>query len=208
MDPVSKAFHVIACADPAIDTQQMTDAQMLDYITARDVSVLPIKTGQRATRFVLRPITQSEMLGYVMQGATDAEKHARAFRASVDSVQGAWIDGRQQADAWAPADRRAPMTSAECELFSLAEILDIGGVAWTRSFLGQRIAPRYALPPLLHAFMVGLPYRYAGQNDAATSSNEANATPASTAPDGQAVDVLYESPTVARATAENIHPVA
>ena len=208
MNPAEKSFTVIACCDPAIDTQKITDAGMLEYITARDVSKLPIKYGHRATRFVLKQITQQDMLGFVMHGATNEEKHARAFRASVDSVQGAWINGRQESEPWCPTDRRSPMTAAECELFSLAEILDVGGVAWARSFLGQRIAARYALPPLLHGHMVALPYLSAEPSDAATNSSEASATQASTDHGAQAVGALSASPIAAPVTVENITPAA
>jgi hypothetical protein len=206
MNPTDKAFPVIAACDPAIDTAAMLDTEMLAYITARDVSKLPIKIGQQPTRFVLRPITQREMLGYVMHGATLEEKHARAFCSSVDSVQGAWIDGRQC--SWSPADKRSPMTADECALFSLAEILDVGGVAWVRSFLGQRIAPRFALAQSLREHMVDLPYRYAEQSDAVTNSNEASETRGSSDHAGPVADATSASPTVAHATAENIQPGA
>lgn len=206
MDSTDKAFPVIAACDDAIDTAKITDVEMLAYITGRDVSKLPIKVGQQPTRFILRPITQRDMLGFVMLGATNEDKHARAFRASVDSVQGAWVDGVQC--SWAPADRRAPMTPEECEVFSLAEVLDVGGVAWARSFLAKRIAPRYALPPLLHAHLVALQYRSAEPTDAATSSSNHSATQASTGHAEAQADARSESPTVARATAETIHPAA
>jgi hypothetical protein len=206
MSDPTKSTVVIASVDPAIDTERMTEERMLDYMRTRDVSKLSIKTGKNPTRFHVRPITQAQMLFHVMHGTSHEDRCVRAFASSVERVDGAWIDGREC--TWAPADTRERMTAAELENFSLAEILDVGSVAWTRSFLGQRIALRCVPLPWLLGHLAALPYLSAEQSIADLSSQPVSATAASQ--DHGATDraASSASPTVAAATVEVSQPGA
>lgn len=199
----TKTTMTVVCAvDPAIDTEAMTAAEAWAYVRDRKVETLRFKPGMKPTRFVIRHLTRSQRDDVMSTCATDAARNVRAFRyALVEAIDAYDADGGTF--RFAPSDTvgGVSLDELDAEVFSSAEIQDIGGVAWARSFLGRRITPVYRLPPLLLEHWAGLPCRSVVPSDAATNSSADSATPDSQDHAGPKTGARSEKPTDAPAMA-------
>lgn len=199
---ISKPFPVIAAVDPAIETEAMTETEMLAYIHERDVSTLKIKQGMKAAAFMLREITHEHQQEILETCTTDSARFVKAFRFAV--IEARLANG----DKMAPINEKQGFTADEAKAFRMSTIVDIGSVAWARSFLGPEIARRFAPQPLLLAHLAALPYRSAEPSAADPSKSKGSDTPASAGHAELESGDSSASPTVAPATAETSHPAA
>lgn len=198
----TRPFPVISAADSAIDTEAMTDSEMLAYLQQRDISAIKLRAGQRAAVFHLREVSHEDQANILETCTTQTAREIRAFRAAVVEVTDCRFSERERG-RWEPADKRLGLTADEAKLFTMATILEVGAVAWARSFLGPANVRQFAPPQWLLAHLAALPYRSAEPSSVATSSAPASTTPVSTGRDVTAHAEPCESPTVAHATVEN-----
>lgn len=202
----AKPYTTIYSADPAIDTARMTEAEMLAYLHDRDATKLKIKQGERAAVYHLRPISHERLAEIVDTCATDGARFIRSFRASVIRVEHLRLEDGL-AHTWAPADVDAGLNVEEARLFSMSVILDVGSVAWLRSFLGPANVRRFAPLPLLLGHLAALPYQSAEPSEARPNKSADNTTAASTDHGEAKRAEHYASPIAASATAEASSPV-
>lgn len=153
-----QAFPVIRFWDEAIDWKRTT-VREAEYATKRDVSVLAFREGMRPAVFHVRRL-RDEIAVRLADIPGDNERWRQAFIFALVKVEGGEDrDGRPigESGVWAPrhikeAGRSRKPVSAfldeeERALFSLDTQIEIGAVAYQRSFFEPRSAHSYELPP-------------------------------------------------------------
>lgn len=144
-------FPIISVIDDAIDTTAMTVDTMIKYHETRDISLLPIKAGARATIYHVRAVPHSLWQSYVMAGGDHNEiRYRRAFICGIEKVENL-LGSDSVGVNWAPTNRISEtttiMTEEECnDRFSPYEVLEIGSVIFKHSFLPRRMQLTYLLP--------------------------------------------------------------
>lgn len=141
--------------DPAIDLSEDPDTGKLasniaEFMQSRDLEHL--KFTAEPSWFYLRPISRKAMLAFVMKGETDHDRFARAFMVSLDRVENFVGDDGETLAVYTPSrpqsrDGSVDAIDAEAiEMFSITDILEIGAVAFQRSFLPLGCGACYQAP--------------------------------------------------------------
>ena len=149
-----ETIKVVSVLDPAIDTETMTTAEIVEYAKTRaDYRRLRYKPNQKPTVFHLREIRHQLMESWVLEDAgNEAQVARRCFQAAVFKVENLYQRDGHCLDVWEPKNpdntRANTIPDESLERFSLSERIEIGQVAWDHSFLPPRIAPSYRLPPM------------------------------------------------------------
>jgi hypothetical protein len=195
--------------DPAIDTGNMSAADLRAFERDRDSSRLVFKPGAVPTRFMLRPLSKSQQLEIAGSSSNDATNFVRAFRYAVVEVKGA-RDDNGATFTFAPADTKSGINGDELENgpFTVPQMIDIGSVAWARSFLVPGNAQHCVAHPSLREQWEARPCLSAEQSAARTSKPKDSEAQASMAPAETNNGAPSALPTVAPATAEICHSAA
>lgn len=133
-------FEVIRVYDPAIDS---LNSNVVEFAVTRDNKHIAFRQGEEPVKFVCQPLSHRMFLDYVSKATTDEERTYRSFAACVKRVsnygeRGTWVPERD--DARLLSDR-------DMEAFALADILEVGNVAYQKSMLPKAPPPRYQLAP-------------------------------------------------------------
>jgi len=171
-------LEVICSFDPAIDTEAMTQEEMLEYLKTRDRKRLKLKPEPVATVFHVQEAPNSLWEPYVMKGDTEDERAKRAFQVCVSKVTHVYQDDGTHLPDLTPTGRMGDhtvWTDKEVNArFSPAERLEVGTVAWQHSFLPRRVTtgPGLRLPLSLLDLLIHQTFRSAdaSQSDAAPNS--------------------------------------
>lgn len=174
-----ETLEVVCSFDPAIDTEQMTQSQMLAYLGSRDPKLLKLGTAM-PTKFFLREAPNALWEPYVMRGETEDERAKRAFQVCVTKVQMVYQNDGTHLPELTPTGRMGDhviWSSEEMNArFSPAERLEVGTVAWQHSFLPRRvtIGGGLRLPLSLLDLLIHRTFRNAdaSPSDAAPSSEK------------------------------------
>ena len=199
----ARPIEAICVLDPAIDTASMTAPELRAYERERDTATLKFTPGKQPTRFMLRPLTKSQQIEIVNLSASDAVTYIRAFRYAVVSVSGVPGEGGRH-DTFTPSDTKNGISPDELDVgpFTVPQMIDIGSVAWARSFLVPGNAPRFVLHPSLREHWEARPCLSAEQSAARQNKSKDNEMQASTAHAEASNAARSGSPTDAHATAE------
>jgi hypothetical protein len=138
-------YQVHSLADPALSG--ITGTQAVKYGMSRNTGDLP-KLTEQPTTYHFRRMKRGQR--YFAEGATtDVERHDRAFMAAVVKIEGGHFGEPWEPDGVNDPERVA-MTIDELnhleDMLSPAEISDVGMVAYVRSMLSPKAAPRYPRP--------------------------------------------------------------
>ncbi len=171
-------FTVVSVLDPGIDTKRMTTAAMRVYTTTRDADALKqfVVPGATVAEYRCREIPHTLWEGYVMAGASDAERLKRAFQCGVTNVKHLRQRDGSTVPSWDPPQVNGVMADESLGRFSAAVRAEIGQVIWQRSFLAPMTVPIYLLPDTVLACLAGrefLPVE-SSPNSPETSSDEAS----------------------------------
>lgn len=140
-------FKVIRIYDPALEQDDIE--RLMKYGATREFEDAPIKPGARPMVFHLEPIRRKQMLDFVERATSEAERYTRAFQCSVRSVDDYTNPetGEQSGLTWKPrnADRKSfeMMTESDLDAFDLADLVEIGGVAYAKAICPFGREPSY-----------------------------------------------------------------
>lgn len=141
---------VVCVFDEAIDVDRIGVTALLAYGESRDWNAVApfFVAGKMPKVFHLRAISTSAFLSYVATAASAEDRAARAFAASVVRVDNMLTDDGVVVSNWRPSSRaeNAVLTTEEINAFAPAEVIEIGRVAYARSFLVRTTQPTYELP--------------------------------------------------------------
>lgn len=130
----TQPFEVVCLYDPAIDGSV---SDVIAYGRSRDLSKITFKAGQEPVRFWVERMSRRLMLRHVAAADSENERYTRAFSCAVVRVTG--LEGkhefRPQQQLSTPVGQVRMVTEEELERFAIADILEIGAVAFWRSFL-------------------------------------------------------------------------
>lgn len=181
MSSDEKPFVVVSVLDPAIDTEQMTTAEMVEYARDRDIKRLKFKPGRQPTRYHLREIRHSVWETYVTATDDESVRYRRAFLCAVLKVEnllqrdGGILPEYQHASV----PREPALPESEAERYQPRVREEIGMVAFTRSFLGWGTEPVYRVPHTLVPYLEARTYRRAGATPDEQAPSSSAASPAS-----------------------------
>jgi hypothetical protein len=142
-------FKIICAFDSAIDfaaantlnaEKQVTPLH--EYVNTRDYkSIEPcIKPGELPTEFICRRLSRSFMNGQMARVTNESEQAVLAFSYGVVGILGMKKEGASEPIEWAPTGRNGEAeycTRDDLEAVSPAEVQEIGGVIYQKSFLPQ-----------------------------------------------------------------------
>lgn len=140
-----KSIQVARIWDSAFDRAN-TDA-IAAYGVER-CELPPCLPGKRPALFTISPIPRSLMRNYVESAENEAVRITRAFECAVSRVDDYKSFDGQELRAWTPtrANGNRGMTDEELDLFSSADIAEIGAVAYLYNFLPPDVERTYQLP--------------------------------------------------------------
>lgn len=151
-----ETFKTISIADPALDIESM-GASFGAWVLERSIEGARIVPGQQARVFELGHIDMQAFRTYVAAVAThEANGHVtaecayRAFECGVARVHmedGRVVEPAREETLASGAVRRRWKHEQMDELFSFAEVHDIGSMMYARAQLGKGRKVRYPLPP-------------------------------------------------------------
>ncbi len=173
-----KLFPVICIADEAIDPD---NSDVDKYSRERDPSLLKFLPGERPAIFHTIRLPTSVVLRSVERMNTEAEKFTMAFMFGVVKVENFVEEGRREPYTWAPeetiatpsAGKLSAITEEEMNLFTPAEILDVGSVIYQRAFLKKARKPLFVPQPTSVAACAAriAGYRLVAEQEALQQSN-------------------------------------
>ncbi len=184
-------MRVISVTDEALDVAALPDGHFDEYVRRRDYALIEpfIKPGVLPTVYVLREIPH-RTFSHVLSQASEGQRQMAAFQCALVRVEnfrtdeGAIVMLNEQGFARYGKDTSLPnvLKDEELENFGHDELLEIGEVAFTRSFFRKRTARVYQLPHTWRARLVAQALLHAEPSRAlpASSSDE----PSSTTPSG------------------------
>ncbi len=177
-------FKTVSAGDPAIAREAMTKKQLGDFATTRDMKHLVMKPGARAVTFTLKDIPHREFIRWVNAPDNENEKYERAFECALKSVDNLPNKDGTTMPTWEPPRENDMMSEEAMSRFPAGVILEIGGVAYRRTFFGQWTTPTYALPPLLAAHLNAQTYLPAAVSPtSAEPTSDAASAPGGTTPE-------------------------
>lgn len=191
-DALVTDMRTVCTLDPAIDPVR---SDLEKFAATRDLSLVAMRPGMRATVYTLRPIGTQMMSTWVDAAVSYPEKFRRAFQVAVREIadmphaQGAGVD-----PVWQPT--QAMRTGAGevivwsedaideiAQRVDLAPIYEIGSIAYERAFLGKALArgaASWSLPPSSRAVLDRMTSHRVAQILAAAQMDSAEKSPRST----------------------------
>lgn len=180
----SERIETICSLDPELDTSRIDPQVMGEYLRSRE-SLDPIRHAFSAngpTLYTIREIPHQLWESFVERGDTDEEKYRRAFMVGLVSVKNLYQADGTRIASWAGSRSTAiesgqieVLTDSDLKLFSPAERMEIGSVAYQHSFLARRIGSCFQLPPSVLKRLGDRDFRSAGSSP--TSPATPNAAP-------------------------------
>lgn len=164
-------FKTVSAGDPAIDRERMTKVQMHAFSVDRDMKHLVMKPGARPVEFTFRDIPHRDFIRWVNAPDSEHEKYERAFECALQSVTNLPNADGTYMPTWEPPRTNDMMADEAMARFPAGVILELGGVAYRRSFFGQWTKPTYALPPLLAAHLNAQTYLPAAVSPTSPAEN-------------------------------------
>jgi hypothetical protein len=156
---MSELFKVLSIIDPAIDWERgvVTRKAVEQYHVYRKPEIIEavLKPGAMPTWFYLREIPEELWETFVEVGNDATHKalrYRRAFQAAVVRVENlVGATGQILGRNFEPASvtSNGCLLDEECRRFAFSERLEIGAVAYQRSFFPPRIGGIFHLPPML-----------------------------------------------------------
>jgi hypothetical protein len=146
-------FKTISVSDPAIDWVSIPQDTVGAYLRTREFALIEpyLKPGSTPTIFVLREIPDAQWEGYV-EVDNVALKYRRAFQCAVLRVEGLETPEGFALAADGLVKRKLlndeALSDEDCKRFAPSERLEIGAVAYQRSFFPKRIGADFQLPPM------------------------------------------------------------
>lgn len=144
-------FRVVSVMDPAIDTDRMTQADMIAYYEKRDEKLIApfIKPGEKPVWYHVREVPRRLWSSYVAADPSPTVRNERCFLAGVTKVENLPQDDGGTLPAFELTKLGGFDVIAEDQLvrFSPQEVDEIGAVIWTHSFLARKTARIYQVPP-------------------------------------------------------------
>jgi hypothetical protein len=136
----------VTAVDPATG-----DSPLGVYVANRDEKTIApfIVPGKSPTWFNIKHLSRYVMHNLVCKGSTQEDKFSLAFQYGVTLAENVVDANNQIVNQVAPTGKTGDTsywTNADLELFSEAEILEVGAVVYNTSFLAPRAVIRYALP--------------------------------------------------------------
>ncbi len=180
-------FKTVSANDPAIDRAATGRKGLVAFGETRDMKHLVFLPGAKPVVYHLKEISHSRMTRWVMSSESEPEQCSRAFQAAVIRIDDlAAADGIKLGPGWVPpmiGDLDPLMADEAMERFPLFAILEIGGVAYRRSFFGPSTTLTYALPPMLAAHLdAQMPLRAAASQTSAEPTSAAASAPSEAKP--------------------------
>lgn len=192
----NKPYRVVSVFDDAIDGHAMGGIgrgleAIVDYATKRPEEIPPARAGMSLMVLTLRRLSEDEM-EFCESAPTEQRRNVRAFSFGVTQIENAkTVDGKCH-PVLSPTGERTfgnqavkVWDDAQLALISRAVKVEIGGVAYSRSFLAHQSAPPCQLPHSLGDAFKAVLAQHAGviRDAAAARSNEqppsSSETPAS-----------------------------
>lgn len=178
-------FEVVSVIDPALDTESMTVAEMLEYTETRDIKLVKhrVRPGQRLTVYHVRAVPHALWQSYVAAAGDNEELRVRrAFQCGLERVENLYGNDGVSLDSWEPAGRssnpNAIMKDDELnQCFAPSDVLEIGSVIYKHSFFPRRTEARYALLSSLEEPLFRRAFRRADQSP--RSASETSSSPQS-----------------------------
>lgn len=172
-------FKAVSVIDPALDTEAITEDDMVRYFQMRDFAIVDgkWKPGQKPTIYHLREVPHDLWESFVMRGENESEQFAYAFRAGVVKAENVYGADGVAVALWEPAKKGTnAITAKEAERFSPAERAEIGSVVFQHSFLPLRTECIYRLPSSVAAHLARRAFLLAdkSQNSAEATSSDAH----------------------------------
>jgi hypothetical protein len=187
-------MQVICSLDPALDLTRGTIEEMRESIETRDIARVQkfIAPARRPAVFHLREIPNLVFMRYVQGAPIEEERFLRAFTSAVVRV-----DNLPQGDgtllpSWEPAlDQDGVMKLESLERFRPYQITEVGGVAYTHSFLAQGTNATFVQSRTLLRALAQMEFRPAESSPSSRESDSANPSSDSEGkPSSQAVTVI------------------
>lgn len=139
---------VIRIFDPAIAVHEpRIKEEWNEYALKRDPALIPklLRAGEIPTTFTVQKATRKGMR-YVRDGASQFDRHERAFAVCVSKVT-ALAQGARRVDLDIDShDGAEPMRENVLGRFAESDIQEIGSVAWGMSFLAPDLPAHYPPP--------------------------------------------------------------
>lgn len=171
-------LKAICITDEALDVDALPAGTLHRYIESRDFALVGdhMIPGSKATLFFIREIPQRLFLKYVVTQANETDRAVAAFQCGVVRVENMRsADGAIMDAAGLAHHENGALRDEELERFDASEILEIGEVAYVRSFFRRRTERVYRLPPSLAERWVAQVAHRAAQNQALLESSKAAA---------------------------------
>ena len=188
----NERFKVISIIDPALDTESITLAEVIEYAESRDISIVQnhVRPGQSLTVYHVRAVPHALWQSYIGAAGDNEELRVRrAFQCGVERVENLVGHDGVAVGSWEPAAKsknpdnvNAIMTDEELNhRFCPSEVLEIGSVVLKHSFLPRRTAVRYALLSSLQEPLALQTYRSAVPSQSTASETSSSSPSAATA---------------------------
>jgi hypothetical protein len=195
-----KELKVISISDEALDVHGLPPGRIGQYVEKRDDFATLVEghyiPGKRPTIYTLREIP-NRVFQWVLERPTETARAFAAFQAALLRVEDLQIeDGAIVTLAEGMArHENGVLRDEELERFDPHDLLEIGDVAFMRSFFRRKTVRVYRLPPLLLELWASQVVRHAAPSPALPESNSSAASSPSPAATEQANATTSTSPT-------------
>lgn len=158
-------IKAVSLSDPALDLEAM-DGVVVPYLRHRDPNLVRVISGHRARWFHVGHVDMMAFRTYVAPSSIDEssvpfEVAWRAFECGVVRVEmedGSTLEPSRE-ESLANGMVRRRWRQEQMEMFSAAEVWEIGSLAYTRALLGKARKAHFALPPgWQHVWMNRVPH--------------------------------------------------
>lgn len=203
MSDLSRPLEIVSIGDTALDREAM-GANVAKYATTRDPSLLVFKEGVSPTWFVLQPIETGLFLRGVMREGDEIGRFVAAFGLAVKEIRALTTSDGRNVQLFRPegylttaSGRRFMWSDEELSLVSPAVVMEIGSVAFARSFLDPKAGGGFPPPPHWELVLQTATFRDAELTGATRPSSKSAKPPA-----GEPTDPSGEAGTAAGAKAK------
>lgn len=153
MSDRTRSLDIVSIGDTALDRDAMGSA-LAKYATSRDPELLVFRDGVSPTWFTVDPIETGLFLRGVMRESDEIARFASAFRLGVREVRGLVTTDGRTTQLYRPegymvtsSGRRYVWEEHELALVSPAVVMEVGSVAFARSFLDPKAGGGFPPPP-------------------------------------------------------------
>lgn len=166
----SETFRTVCTFDPGLDTTRVSLDSMIEFFKGRDIAKVEhaFSATEPPTIYTIREIPHQLWESFVACAPTEDERFKRAFMCGVKLVENLYQQDGTRLPTWCGrkterfgSSQLDIMSDEDASMFSPAERLEIGSVAFAHSFLPRRIAASYRLPPSLVQTLQGRDFLHA-----------------------------------------------